>query len=233
MALLDDVVEANGGMTRWTSLKQFTLQLSINGTLLSRTGREMRLQDMVAEGMTQSQFVRIVGFTSPDVCGVYRPDRITIESLNGDILRAWDAPQFDVLGQPRNWDDLHLAFFCGLSIWHYLTTPFLLAQASIEVEELSPWCEDGQTWQRLRAVFPPDFPTSTAEQIFYFDSEYLQRRTDHDLFGSKIAHYSWAHQKFGDIVIPTLRRSLELRPDGTTVKRPPLLDLEIFDATFC
>jgi hypothetical protein len=55
---------------------------------------------------------------------------------------------------------------------------------------------------------------------------------DHYLFGIKVADYSWAHQEFGGIVVPTLRRSLPLEADGTVVAKPSLIDVEIFDAAF-
>jgi hypothetical protein len=68
--------------------------------------------------------------------------------------------------------------------------------------------------------------------VFYFDGNALQRRTDHDLLGARIAHYSWAHENFGGIVVPTLRRTLTLQPDGTVIAKPVLIDVEIFDAVF-
>jgi hypothetical protein len=74
--------------------------------------------------------------------------------------------------------------------------------------------------------------THCAEQTFYFDAAGLQRRTDHDLLDTKVAQYSWAHQEFGGIVVPTLRRSLMLQSDGTVIAKPALLDVEIFDAAF-
>ena len=100
------------------------------------------------------------------------------------------------------------------------------------VEELTPWRENTETWRRLRAQFPPRLVTLAPEQIFYFDETALQRRTDHDLFGMKVAHSSWAHDSFGGIVVPTLRRTQTLRPDGTVIAKPVLLDVEIFDAVF-
>jgi len=60
----------------------------------------------------------------------------------------------------------------------------------------------------------------------------LQRRTDHDLLGANVAHYSWAHDSFGGIVVPTLRRTLTRQPDGTAIAKPVLIDVEIFDAVF-
>ena len=89
-----------------------------------------------------------------------------------------------------------------------------------------------QFWRRLRAQFPSSLITLAPEQIFYFDENALQRRTDHDLFGMKVAHHSWAHDSFGGIVVPTLRRAQALQPDGTVVAKPVLMDVEIFDAVF-
>jgi hypothetical protein len=103
------------------------------------------------------------------------------------------------------------------------------------VEELAPWQERNETWRRLRAVIPSDIDTFSPEQVFYIDAAGLQRRTDHELpnaAGVKLAHYSWAHQEFSDIVIPTLRQSLLVQPDGSVVTKPPFIDIEIFDASF-
>jgi hypothetical protein len=33
-------------------------------------------------------------------------------------------------------------------------------------------------------------------------------------------------------VVPTLRRSQMLQPDGTVIAKPALIDVEIFDAAF-
>jgi hypothetical protein len=234
MALLDDAIEASGGMSRWNRLQRFTLHLSIKGTLFSRVGRARQFKDLIAEGSTRTQSVRFTGLTRGERSGIYQPDSVTIENLDGQILRTWLNPSLQFLdhGNDPLADDLHVIFFCGFSIWNYLTTPFLLARPDVAVEELSPWNENGQTWRRLRALFPPEIVTSSPEQIFYFDENSLQRRADHGLLGMTVAHYSWAHQVFSDVTVPTLRRSLALRPDGTAAPKPVLLDVEVFDATF-
>jgi len=233
MALIDDAIEASGGMSRWNRLQRFTLHLSIKGTLFSRV-RARQFKDLIAEGSTRTQSVRFTGLTRGERSGIYQPDSVTIENLDGQILRTWLNPSLQFLdhGNDLLADDLHVIFFCGFSIWNYLTTPFLLARPEVAVEELSPWNENGQTWRRLRAVFPPEIVTSSPEQIFYFDENSLQRRADYELLGTRVAHYSWAHQVFSDVVVPTLRRSLALRPDGTGAPKPILLDVEVFDATF-
>ena len=95
-----------------------------------------------------------------------------------------------------------------------------------------PGAKSTETWRRLRAQFPAHLITLAPEQIFYFDENALQRRTDHDLFGMKVTHYSWAHDSFGGIVVPTLRRVQTLAPDGSVIAKPVLMDVEIFDAVF-
>jgi hypothetical protein len=234
MALLDDVIDASGGLARWNSLSRFTLHLSVGGTLFSGAGHAREFKDVTAEGSTRTQSVRFTGITGGQQSGSFQPDTITIESLEGEVLRSWRNPD---LGFPEAnahtlADELHLVFFCGVAIWSYLTSPFLLAHPDVVIEELPPWPENAETWRRLRAQFPPNLVTLAREQIFYFDESALQRRTDHDLFGMKVAHYSWAHDSFAGIVVPTLRRAQTLRPDGTLIARPVLVDVEIFDAVF-
>jgi hypothetical protein len=234
MALLDEAIEASGGMARWNRLQRFTLHLSIKGTLFSGVGRARPFEDLIAEGSTRTQSVRFTGLTRGEKSGNYQPDSITIENLDGQVLRTWLNPSLQFLDHADDplADDLHLVFFCGFSIWNYLTMPFLLARPDVSVEELSPWKENDQTWRRLRALFPPDIVTSSPEQIFYFDEYSLQRRADHDLLGTPVADYSWAHRAFSGVIVPTLRRSLALRPDGTATAKPALLDVEVLDAAF-
>ncbi len=234
MALLDDAIDASGGLARWNSLNRFTLHLSVGGTLLSSAGHAREFKDVTAEGSTRTQSVRFTGITGGEQSGSFQPDMITIESLEGELLRSWRNPNLGFLevGAHALADELHLVFCCGMAIWSYLTSPFLLAHPDVVVEELSPWRENAETWRRLRAQFPPHIITLAPEQIFFFDENALQRRTDHDLFGMKVAHSSWAHDSFGGIVVPTLRRAQTLRPDGTVIAKPVLIDVEIFDAVF-
>jgi hypothetical protein len=238
MTLLEDALDASGGLNRWHQVKRFTVHLSIGGALLARKGKAGLLKDVVAEGSTQTQSLRLTGFTAPDKRCVYRPDQVAIEGLDGDVLQVRSNPRAAFLGHPDRtpWDDLHLAYFCGFSIWNYLTTPFLLAHPDIKLEELPSWREGNEAWRRLRAVFPAPIATHSPEQIFYFDHDGLQRRLDYRTCGNtgdaQVAHYSTAHQEFSGIVMPTLHRSLRFGCDGAIITRPASVDIEIFDASF-
>ena len=234
MALLDKVLDACGGIECWNRLTRFTLHLSIDGDLFARKGRTGDFKDLVAEGSTRSQTVSFTGFTAANRRGSYQPDRVALESLDGTALEAREEPRADFLAHAGDdaWDDLQLLYFCGVSVWNFVATPFLLAHPGVTVEELPPQRDDPHVWRRLRAVFPPDIATHAPEQIFYFDETGLQWRMDEAIAGYKVAHCGWAHHKFHHIVIPTLRRSLAIQPDGNVIQKPALLDIEIFDACF-
>lgn len=151
----------------------------------------------------------------------------------GNVLRTLRHP-YQAFLRDKNalLDELHLMLTCGVSVWNYMTMPFVLAHPGVRVEELSPWHEQGRRWRRLHAIFPPLLASHPYEQTFYFDSAGLQQRTDHQLFGAKVADYSWAHQEFCGIVIPTLRRTRVLEADETEIARVSLIEVEIFDAAF-
>ena len=235
MALLDEVIEAGGGLTRWSGLNRFALQLSIGGSLLSRADPSVRFKEIAGQGCLRNPLVRLTGITGVGQSGVYRPDCVTIESPDGDVIRTWRDPHKSLLHDEKEipFDDItYLVFLSGYCTWNYLTLPFTLAGPDVKVEELPPWRDRDQLWRRLRAAFPPSAVTQAHTQTFYFDEARLLRRTDHTLFGSKVADYSWAHQEFGGIVVPTLRRTRALAADDTDIARLSLIEVEIFDASF-
>lgn len=236
MALQDDIFNAHGGIDRWRALRCFTVHFSINGSVLASRGRRGALKELAAQGSTRMPSLHITGFPAPDRRGVYRSDRVTIETLDGVPVASRDEPRLAFHDRANGaWDDLDLAYFCGISIWNCLAAPFLLAEPDVRVKEIAPWQERGETWQRLKAVFPAAVGTLAREQIFYFDQHGLQRRTDYvalDAENTSIAQYSWAHQSFSGTIVPTLHRGLILQPDGTVVRGPPRLDVEIFDIKF-
>ena len=81
---------------------------------------------------------------------------MTIENLDGQVLRTWLNPSLEFLDHTDDplADDLHLVFFCGFSIWNYLTTPFLLARPDVDSgRTVRHGQENDQTWRRLRACF--------------------------------------------------------------------------------
>jgi len=237
MTLLQEVIAAHGGSDRWAQLRHFTVYASVDGALLARKGKRGALKDVVISGDTRDQRVSIAGFTAPDKRGLYQPDRVAIQTMDGTMLESRDNPaaSFDGHTDQTPWDDLHLAYFCGYAAWTSLTAPFLFARPGFQTEELEPWRQGNETWRRLKVVFPPDIVTHCREQVFYFSEDGLQRRADFqtiDTGKEQITYFSSAHQPFSGIVLATLRRALKLGSDGIAVARPAFVDIEIFDARF-
>jgi len=232
MVLLDDALAASGGVDRWHRLSRFIAHVSIDGSLITHGGG---LRDLVVEGSTRTQCVRFTGFIKPDQGACYAPDCVCIERLDGTELAKRPRPRqrFPGEGNAQAWDDLDLAYFCGLSLWSCMTMPFLLLHPGAEVEELPVWLERGQVRRRLRIVFPPDVLACAREQVLCFDDIGLLRRVEYEVaVDAGVTHHVWAHQSFSGITIPTLRRSLARKADGAVIARPALVDVEIFDARF-
>jgi len=233
MALLDDALEASGGLTRWRHMVGFTVHASVSGAVFSGVGRSNLLKDVVVEGDLLTRSLQLTGLVNPNHYGLLQPDRVAISDSSGEVLQSWDHPHTTFLLDPKSgtaWNDLQIVYICGLSIWNFVTAPFMLAQPDMITEELPPQLANNQALRRLRAISNEFAPNR--EQLFYFDADGLTRRTDYNVYGSAVAHYTSAHQKYCDVVIPTLRRSRLLDSDGTLIDSPPVLDLEIFDAKF-
>jgi len=128
----------------------------------------------------------------------------------------------------------HLGYFLGYAFWNYLTTPFLFTFPGVEGRGIEPWREAGQTWRRLAMLFPESVVTHNPRQVFYFDTDGLQRRMDYvtEILGSTlVAHYSSRHRSFGGVVLPTRRRIFRRNPDNTSNLNMPSITIDIHDVT--
>lgn len=158
-------------------------------------------------------------------------DRVAIETDRGELLDERFDPRLGFKGHTGlAWSALRVAYFIGCCLWTALTVPFLLTQPGFQIEELEPWAEDGETWRRLRAVFPARIGTHNPDQVFYFGPDGLLRRHDYDLelaCNIAVADYTDEHQVFGGISFPTLRRAVGREPDGTSVPDPAFVTIDI------
>jgi hypothetical protein len=137
--------------------------------------------------------------------------------------------------QSTHWDELQLAHYCGYLVWNYVTVPFILADADVVTEELESGEVHGESRRRLKAAFPQRVVTHAVEQTFYFDREGLLRRLDYPATyenQTQIAQVFWEHQRFSGILVPTMCRLLSVGVDGALIAKPPLVNIEIFDAVF-
>lgn len=230
--LLELAVEAHGGLSRWRELTSITARLSLGGLLLTTTGWEDALEDVAITIDTRVERTCLAPFTAPQCRGLFTPDRVAIETQQGELLHERFDPRFVFQGHTGGviWDALQVAYFIGCSQWTALTVPFLLTQPGFQTEELEPWAEDGETWRRLRAVFPARTATHSPDQVFYFGPDGLLRRHDYEMemaCNIPTAEYTDEHQVFGGIRFPTLRRAVGRERDGTTLPDPAFVTVDI------
>lgn len=237
MGLLQSALRASGGTGLWRRISRFTLHVSITGALFTAKCGTAQLKELAVEGSTQIQALDITGFAGADLRALYRPDWVALEGPDGRQLERRQATPEGFRDSLRSatWDQLQLAYYCGYLLWNHVALPFILAEPDFESREFPRSLEPGESLRRLSVVFPPRVVTHATAQTFYFDREAHLRRLDYPAAHAdrtQIAQMFSAHQRFSGILLPTLSRLLTVGADGVPVAKPPLLDIEIFDAEF-
>jgi hypothetical protein len=201
---------------------------------LLRLGRRT-IPPFEARVATRLPRVVITPFPEPGRRGIFEADRVAVESDSGETLSERREPRaaFRQVRRKLWWDDLDLLYFAGYALWNYVTAPFVFTRPGFELEEREPWVEDGERWRRLAVRFPPDVPTHSRDQDFYFDERGLLRRLDYtaEVFGgwAKAAHYCLDHDSFEGLVVPTRRRVFPRRRNNRPRPRPTLVWLDVED----
>lgn len=233
--LLDLAIDAAGGRSLWDSVDALTVDISIGGPIWSvkgwPPGSVFRQTLTVA---TRHQHIVFAPFTRPDRHLSFDGERdtVTLHAPSGEPVEVLAPARRTFRPMLRNsaWDAGHLGYFLGYACWNYFTTPFLLARPDVITTELPPWREAGQTWRRLAVRFPASVATHSPHQVFYFDTDGLQRRMDYvtEVNGSTlVGHYSSRHTDFGGLTVATRRRVFRRNPDDTVNMNMPSITLDI------
>jgi hypothetical protein len=230
MALIDRVRNATGGPL-WDALSRFRGYVAIKGAAVAQLQKIYSLQEIVAEGDIAAPSVRMSGFAeATDWC--VHPEFVAVRNGDGRFLgarRPSDGGFPDAVGA------LEEIYLCGLGVWMCMTAPLTLLSTDAVFEELEDWVENGEQWQRLKVAAPACGLAPARVKILYFDREWMMRRADCDSLryeGDSMTVYCSAFQSFAGLTLPTLYRALRRSAGGRIVKRPPCLDIEIFDATY-
>ena len=175
-------MDAHGGLDRWRQLKTVSARLVQGGVLWQLKGQNGVLDDVHVTVDLRKEWASHRPFGQPDRRSAFQPDRVAIETSNGDVLEERANPRESFRGHKFDtpWDSLQLAYFAGYAMWTYLNTPFLFALPGVKTKELESWKENGEAWRRLRVTFPERVATHSAEQTFYFDRQGLLKRHDYE-----------------------------------------------------
>jgi len=233
-AVLERAIAAHGGMDRFDATDRLAADLHVGGVALPLRFQRGKLADYTGEVSTRVPRVVLSPYPAEGKRGVLEPDRVRIESLDGEVLVERTDPRA-AFGGRRNlwWDDLDLLYFAAYALWGYLCAPFMLAGEGFEVTDEEPWHEDGETWEGIRVTFPPDVPAHSREQSYWFGQDGLIRRNDYtaEVFGpwAKAAHYCWDYREFDGFMVPTRRRAMPRGPGRRPLRRIPLVSIAIDD----
>jgi len=224
-------------MDRCKSYEKVEATIVSGGGFFSLKGKP---QDSTPRRMTvwlHEQRTSISPYGASDQRAVFTPQRISIEKSDGSTIAERRAPKDSFAGHQMNtpWDELHRAYFNGEALWTYLTTPFLLVEDGVRVEELEAWQEGTETWRVLRAYFPGSIETHSFVQNFFFGNDLMLRRHD---YGVNIAGGFGASQLTSNYIqangihLPSKRRAYTRGPDNRPIQDMLMVAIDVSNVSF-
>jgi hypothetical protein len=158
--LLDLVLQAHGGIERWRRFDTVRATFASSGGLLPLKGLDITPLPTGGVATIREETLVIEGYRRPDWRMRFAPNRVVIETLNGEIVEERTNPRESFVGHTLTtaWDLMHVSYFNGYARWTYLTTPFfmampgfnLLGQIPRSLLRLLQWCY-GRWHERLSA----------------------------------------------------------------------------------
>jgi len=237
--LLADAIDAHGGLERWRRLVTVETSVVSGGELhrLKQTPPSTGQLHFTIKTVEQMSSVVIPGANGiPDKRSVMRPDRVTLETLEGKVLAELNDPRQSFAGHNLDtpWDPLQRLYSGSYAMWMYLTTPFSLAVEGAQVWDIDPLEEDGETWRGVRVVMPPRFTTHSRAQEYFFGDDMLLRRQDYTLDiaeAIRIANYAQDIVDVNGIKLPSKRRAYRCNKKYEVLRETVMVSLDF--TTLC
>ena len=231
--IINESVEAHGGMDFWNSLEALDAEISASGFLFTAKRRPL-LRRVRMRAFTREPKFSFFDFPRPGLTSeLVGTSKVRILDNSGTVIAVRENPRsaFRGIRHSFSWDDLDFIYFGGYATWNYLTAPFLLARPGFVLEAREPLTRDPQSLIRVEATFPDDIPTHSRRQIFYFDDQRLLRRLDYiaEVVGgwAHAAHFCEEYRTFDGLTVPTRRFVLPLFFGTKPLPGPRLVDLEV------
>lgn len=228
-SILDDILDAHGGLDYWQSLSSVDVEMSARGFLF--TAKHVPPQRHVHLSIT-TRVPEVVLHDYPEpghTTALRGPDRIEVRDAAGMVVRVRDRPRDAFASRRRllHWDALDFGYFCCYAMWNYITMPFLLTGPGFSIDQSSG--PAGATL--LKVGFPPGLPTHSPVQQFHFDAAGRLTRHDYtaEVIGSRAngAHFCQDYRQFGGLWLPTRRRVYPKGPGGRPLPFPTLVAIDI------
>lgn len=222
--LLQRVVDAYGGVARWSTIRQIALRVSAHGAAFRMKWRAPMVR-VPAKIDVHQPLVHFFPEDGDGLIEIFAGNEVRLERPDGGVVETRGDPQHFFPGGRRLlwWDRLDQVYFAGYALWNYVTFPALLTRDDID------WQHAGDA--TLRARFPAGFPTHSEVQEFHVDPQ-TALLTQHDytagVFGNwaKGAHCVLAHEEVDGVPFATRRRVTPRRKNGTPAPFPLLVGIE-------
>jgi hypothetical protein len=236
-SLLQDALDAHGGLTRWTALRQVRGRIISGGLLYDLKGQA---QDRTPRQMTvalRRVATQLQPFGAPDQRMIFTPERTVIEKLDGTtVARAGDLRNsFTGHTLTTVWEPLQRAYFSGYALWTYLNCPFLLTLPGVQLYPLESVDHEGRRLDGIGALLPPHLPTHSRRQQFYFGPDRLLRRHDYrvDIAGAfPASQYLDDFVDAEGITVPLTRRAYRSDEHGATLWDQLMVSMQFSDMQF-
>jgi hypothetical protein len=233
--LLAAVLDAHGGSQNWKKATRITAEMSLGGPFWAARGWPDIYAQQTVTADPHREHITFAPFTAPDRMSVLDvgPERVAITMREGRIVEERVDPRASfpaAFGDATPWDALQVAYFTSAAVWNYLTAPFVFTQPGVVSREIAPWREGAETWRRLAVTFPKTIANHNADQVFYYDDAFMQRRMDYspDVTGRPpVAHYGHDHKAFDGFVFPTRRRVHLHDADGVANQRFAAITVDV------
>ena len=221
-ALLNKVIKAHGGLEPWRTAKTIEADVAYGGQfwefkgVRDFVGTDHVVADIHRQHITLTQpSGRVIEFDK-------QADLVLVTNPDGTTQRlAHPRSSFAGYTVQSRWTVAQAGYFRGYATWSYLVEPFLFTYPGVEIAEIEPWNEEGQSWAGLSVTFPDSIDVHNTMQLYYFDDAGIQRRIDYqpEVNGeSPTAHYDTAYATFDGVVVTT-QRHIFVRDDDRTPDR--------------
>jgi hypothetical protein len=99
--LLAVALDAHGGLARWNTFSRLRAELSIDGAIWHVKKQPGLLKNKVVEIDTHAERLSITPFGTPKHRSVFVPDRLTVETLDGEVCEMRNDPDTAFEGHVR------------------------------------------------------------------------------------------------------------------------------------
>jgi hypothetical protein len=234
-SIIEKVIEAHGGASRWRDLEAVEAIISVRGFLFKAKRRPILNRVRVRASTREPQFIFYDYPRTGQKSEFIGNEEVRITGPDNRVVTSRLQPRSAIrrLRRQLYWDALDFTYFGGYATWNYLVTPFLFLRDDFHFEKLEPISSDLEYPLRLQVSFPQDLPTHCKKQIFYFDRKCLLRRLDYTAEvvsrWAHAAHICENYQDFDGFKIPTTRRVLPLLMGNRPLSGPVIVAIDIHE----